>query len=384
MKFEFATATRIIFGAGTIKEVPSLAAELGERLLIVTGKNFDRASALIKLLKPKGMSAFIFSVSGEPSIETVMIGIKLARKEKCKFIISIGGGSAIDTGKAISALLTNKGEVLDYLEVIGHGKALTKPSAPFIAIPTTSGTGAEVTKNAVLFSSEHHVKVSLRSNLMLPRIAVIDPELTLSLPPSVTASTGLDALTQLIEPYVCNSPNPLIDTICLEGIKRIVKSLRKAYKNGSDLSAREDMSLASLFGGMALANAKLGAVHGFAGPLGGMFSAPHGAVCARLLPVVMKFNVNALKEREPSSPVLSRYTDVAQLLTGKPSAIPSDEVDYLYSLCDELGILALGTYGLTEDDIPSVVAQAEKASSMKGNPILLTEEELKNILKEAL
>ncbi|MEQ8223623.1 MAG: iron-containing alcohol dehydrogenase, partial [Candidatus Eremiobacterota bacterium] len=324
MKFEFATAGRIVFGPGVIKEIPSLASEFGRKALLVTGSNFERVSRLIEVLKEKHISTFIFSVSGEPSTEIVTLGTAMAREKKCEFVIAAGGGSVIDTGKAISAMMTSDGHILDYLEVIGKGNALREIPVPFIAIPTTAGTGSEVTKNAVLVSQEHKVKVSLRSNLMIPKIAVIDPELTLSLPPSVTATTGLDALTQLIEPYVCNSPNPIVDAICREGIKRVSLSIRKAYSNGDDLSAREDMCIASLFGGMALANAKLGAVHGFAGTLGGMFNAPHGAICARLLPAVMKFNAEALNEREPSSPVLSRFTEVAQLLTGNMSATIED------------------------------------------------------------
>jgi len=384
MKFEFATSARIVFGSGTIKEVPSLSAVFGRKALLVTGSNFERSSRLIDLLKEKYISPFIFSVSGEPSIDMVMMGTAMAKEKKCEFIIGAGGGSVLDTGKAISAMMTAEGHILDYLEVIGKGKPLTEDPAPYIAIPTTAGTGSEVTKNAVLFSPEHKVKVSLRSNLMIPKIAVIDPELTLSLPPSVTASTGLDALTQLIEPYVCNSPNPIVDTLCREGIKRVASSIRKAYENGNDLSAREDMALASLFGGIALANAKLGAVHGFAGTLGGMFNAPHGAICAGLLPVVMKFNVKALEERSPGNPVLERYTEVSQLLTGKISGTISDGLDWLYSLCSDFAIPSLSKYGLSEQDIQSVVAQSGKASSMKGNPVLLTEKELTLILREVL
>ena len=273
---------------------------------------------------------------------------------------------------------------MDYLEVIGKGKAITENPVPYIAVPTTSGTGAEVTRNAVIKSLNHKVKVSLRSYLMLPHLAVIDPVLTISMPPSVTASTGLDALTQLIEPYVCSSPNPLTDAICREGIKRAASSLFKAYENGNDLSARTDMSLASLFSGMALANAKLGAAHGFAGPMGGMFPAPHGIICARLLPLVMKANVKALKERKPGSSVISRFLDLSRLLTGKGDATLDDGLQWLYDLCDSLSVPQLSNYGVTEDDIPEIVLKAGKSSSMKGNPVLLTEKELSEIIRQAL
>ena len=213
---------------------------------------------------------------------------------------------------------------------------------------------------------------------------MIDPELTRTLPPSVTAATGLDALTQLIEPYVCNSPNPLTDALCLEGIRRVSMSLRRACLDGDDLNARTDMSLASLFSGMALANAKLGAVHGLAGPLGGVLSAPHGAICARLLPFVIETNLKSIEKRAPGSPALPRYSVVARLLTGKESAGPADGVLWLRSLCKELEIPALSRQGLSRQMIPAIANQAMSASSMKGNPIELNELELSNILEQAM
>ncbi len=288
----------------------------------------------------------------------------------------------LDTGKAIAAMLTNPGELENYLEVIGPGNPLVIKAAPHIAIPTTAGTGAEVTRNAVLGSPAHHVKVSLRSPLMLPRLAVIDPELTYGLSPAVTATSGLDALTQLIEPYTCNSPNSLVDALCVEGIRRVARSLRRAYHNGQDAAAREDMSLAALFSGLALANARLGAVHGLAGPLGGLFPTPHGAICARLLPIVVETNVQALQSRAPDSPILARYDEIARLLTGSPDAVAADGVAWLDALCADLAIPPLGAYGLQPADIPIVVAQAKKANSMKGNPIALTEEEMTRVLEQ--
>jgi alcohol dehydrogenase class IV len=218
---------------------------------------------------------------------------------------------------------------------------------------------------------------------MLPRVAIVDPELTYSLPPSITASTGLDALTQLIEPYTCNAPNPLVDAICREGMQRAARSLKRAYDNGSDVAAREDMSIAALLGGLALANAKLGAVHGFAGPFGGLFPAPHGMICARLLPFVVEANVRALQAREPASPVLQRYAEVAQLLTGRSTAGASEAIEWLHHLSADLGVTPLSQFGFTPNDVPVVVAQARQASSMKGNPIVLTEEELSAILRPA-
>jgi alcohol dehydrogenase class IV len=384
MHFEFATAARIIFGGGSIKEAAPLAAAFGQRPLIVTGTGSDHAARLTEQLRGVHTEPAIFNVSGEPSIETVQDGMWIAREHHCDVIIGLGGGSAIDTGKAIAALLTNPGDPLDYLEVIGRGQALQQAPLPYIAIPTTAGTGSEVTRNAVLASHEHRVKVSLRSPLMLPRAAIIDPELTYSLPPAITASTGLDALTQLIEPYTCNSPNPLTDAICREGMQRAARSVRRAYHDGHDVEAREDMSIAALFGGIALANAKLGAVHGFAGPLGGLFPAPHGMICARLLPFVVEANVRALQERQPDSPVLQRYAEVAQLLTGRSTAGASDAIEWLHQLCADLNVAPLARFGFTAPAIPLVVTQAQKASSMKGNSIALTAEELQRILSEAL
>jgi alcohol dehydrogenase class IV len=310
--------------------------------------------------------------------------VELARREHCDLVIAFGGGSAIDAGKAIAALLTNGGELSDYLEVIGNGQPLQDPSVPFIAVPTTAGTGSEVTRNAVLASAEHRVKVSLRSPLMLPRLAVVDPELTLDLPPALTASTGLDALTQLIEPYVSSRANPLTDGFCLEGLRRVSRSLRRAYHDGRDLVAREFMSLASLLGGLALANAGLGVVHGFAAPVGGMFDAPHGAVCAALLPYGMAINIRACRARAPEGEALHRYETVARLLTGKPDALAEEGVDWVRQLCQELQIPPLSSYGIQERDVATLVEKASKASSTKGNPITLTLDELREVLSRAL
>jgi alcohol dehydrogenase class IV len=384
MRFEFATATRIIFGAGTLKEVGAIAAEMGTRALVVTGSSPERAKPLLDDLVAQSVETAVFAVSGEPTTHLVSESTGKARQAGSDVVIGIGGGSAIDAGKAIAALLTNGGEPLDYLEVIGQGQPLNELPAPYIAIPTTAGTGSEVTKNAVLTSPEHRVKVSLRSNLTLPRLAVVDPELTYSLPPAVTASTGLDALTQVIEPYVSNLANPLTDAICREGIRRGARALRRAYKDGNDAAAREDMALASLFGGLALANAKLGAVHGFAGPLGGMFHAPHGAICGRLLPHVMAINVQALQKRDPESDTLRRYDEVAQLLIGSPRATAHDGISWTQALCTALDVPPLSAHGVTEDDFSHIIEKAARSSSMKGNPVKLTTEEMEAILRQAL
>jgi alcohol dehydrogenase class IV len=384
MKFEFATATRIVFGPEAASHLGQNAKSYGQRALLVTGSNPQRAGRLLSQLAENNLSATLFSVAGEPEISTVENGVAAAKKGNCDLIIGYGGGSVIDAGKAIAAMMTNEGALLDYLEIIGQGKALKKRPAPFIAVPTTAGTGAEVTRNAVLGSPEHKVKVSLRSPLMLPQIAVIDPELTCDLPPALTASTGLDALTQLIEPFVCLRANPMTDGFCVDGLGRAARSLREAVFNGQNKSAREDMALASLFGGLALANAGLGAVHGFAGPIGGMFPAPHGAVCAALLPHVMAANLRALREREPDSYALRRYYRVALILTGNPHAIADLGVEWVQKLVADLPIPKLGVYGLREEHVDDIVAKAANASSMKANPIVLTPDELAQTLRLAL
>jgi alcohol dehydrogenase class IV len=380
MRFEFATASRILFGAGAAREVAAAAKEMGTRALIVTRRSGEAAAWLLKQLGTSGVSCSPFAVAGEPTLDVVRSGLAQARQELCDLVIGFGGGSAIDAGKAIAALLTNPGEPLDYLEVVGRGQPLHCPPAPFIAVPTTAGTGSEVTRNAVLGSPEDRVKVSLRSPLMLPRLAAVDPELSLGLPPAVTASTGLDALTQLIEPYVSVRANALTDGFCVEGLQRVRRSLRRAYHQGDDIEARTDMALASLLGGLALANAALGVVHGFAAPVGGMFPAPHGAVCAAVLPYGMAINIRALRRRAPESEHLRRYETVARLLTDKPDAKPEDGVWWVSELCRELETAPLRSYGIGEGDVPVLIEKASRASSMKGNPIVLTGEELREIL----
>ncbi len=280
MTFEFATAGRILFGRGKSQQIPTLARDLGRRALVVLGGSSRGCQALTEGLSDAGVRPVVFNVSGEPTTHLVDQATGIARSEGCDVVISVGGGSVIDAGKAVAALLANPGEVRDYLELAGGGKPLLERGMPFVAVPTTAGTGSEVTRNAVLDVPEHKVKASLRSPHLLARLAVVDPDLTLSLPPTITAYTGMDALTQLIEPFASNAANPLTDGVCREGLTRAARSLARAYRDGSDVAAREDMALASLFGGIALANARLGAVHGFASVLGGTTGHAHGAICA--------------------------------------------------------------------------------------------------------
>lgn len=379
MNFEFATATRIVFGAGKLKELRSIAGEFGQRALFVQSQSALPAAAASAV-----PNCVPFPVTGEPTIELIRAGIRLAKQERCDVVVSLGGGSVIDAGKAIAVLLTNGGDPLDYIEVIGKGQAITKPGLPFIGIPTTAGTGAEVTRNSVLFSPEHQVKVSLRGQHLLARVALVDPELTYNLPPSITANTGLDALTQLIEPFVSCRANPLTDALCREGMHRVARSLRRAYATGAP-EARADMALASLFGGLALANAGLGAVHGFAAPLGGMYDAPHGALCAALLPAVMTVNERAVRsswtgvppvnsgkeDRRDVCPTIQRFEEVRQI------------VGDLAELGQALGVKTLRDLGVRRAEFPVIIEKAAVASSMKGNPVPLTPAQLAEILELA-
>ncbi len=383
MNFEFATATQIIFGNGKIHQLPELLRNTGKKVLLVTGKNRERAELLFRKLISDGFDVFFFSVEKEPSVQIISEGVELAREKGCRAVVGFGGGSAIDSAKAIAAMVLNKGELTGFLEVIGKGKKLTEKPLPFVAVPTTAGTGAEVTKNAVIHSPEHHVKVSLRSPFMFPDAAVIDPGLTVSMPPGITATTGMDALTHLLETFVSNQSNPFIDRFSREGMRRIAGSLKKAYTDGSDMNARENMAYAALLGGMALANVRLGAVHGFAGPMGGMFPAPHGAVCATLLPAVMEVNIRVAEENKLQT-TLEKYHEVAAILTGNPKAHAKDGIRWVKQMTEDLKIPSLLSYGLSACDFNILVEKAKNASSMKGNPVKLNDSQLMEILEKSV
>lgn len=385
MQFEFASAARILFGDGSADQLPQLAREMGSRALLVTDSfQPDSVSRLIDLLGAIDLKLTHFPVSGEPTVEAVDEAKAIARSAGCDLAVSIGGGSVIDTGKAAAALIPNEGETLDYLEVIGAGRKLQADPLPFIALPTTAGTGAEVSKNAVLGSKAHRVKVSLRDNRMLADIALVDPLLTHSVPPAVTASTGMDALTQVLEPFVSHFANPLTDGMCAEGLRRAGRSLRTVYAEPDNAAARRDMALTSLLGGLALANAKLGAIHGFAGVLGGMHDAPHGAICAALLPPVIEANIQALRARESENPALKRYEYAAQFLLFDREATAQDAMDWIRETSRRFKIPGLGAYGVVESDFDEIVKKSSVSSSMKGNPIALSAEELCDILYAAL
>lgn len=384
MKFEFMTASRIIVERDGLKQIGKLAKSFGQRVLLVGRLASDDTKRAIEYLNNEGCIVTPVNVKGEPSVESINEILAISRKNQCEVVIAIGGGSVLDSGKTIAALMTNTNDIMDYLEVIGNGVAVSKKSLPFIAVPTTSGTGAEATKNATILSTEHKVKVSIRSPYMLPDVVLLDPQLTVSVPKDVTASTGLDALTQVLEPYVSKMANPITDAFAKEGLTRAARSLKKTYDHGGDIDAREDMAIASLFGGVALANAKLGAVHGFAGVLGGMYPIPHGVVCARLLPFVTRKNIEVLNARDANNPAVKRYEDVAKILTGDPNAKAADGVAWLEDLCKHLDVASLSHFGVKEEHFEEIINKSMNASSMKGNPIELTFDELKDILKQAL
>jgi alcohol dehydrogenase class IV len=376
MAFDFSTARRIVFGPGSFAQLPNLSVAHGRCALILTGKNPLRHS--------QGLGEWAaefprYAIAGEPDFALVRHVLDLARSTHCDSVIAIGGGSVLDAGKAVAMLLANGGDPLDYAEVIGLAKPVLRPSLPMIAVPTTAGAGSEVTKNAVLRCRERSVKVSLRSPQMLPAVALVDPDLTISMPPEVTAATGLDALSQVVEPFVSVRATELTDTLCRDGMRRIARSLEAAFRCGGDRVAREDMALGALYGGMALANAGLGAVHGFAAAIGGMFDAPHGAVCAALLAPVMEANLRG------ASPALrERYAEVARLLTGRNGAAPEESVLWVRELTSRLGIGGLGSLGLQAGQMPEVCRRAANASSMRGNPVALDQEALERILGSAL
>lgn len=362
-RFEFATAQRIIFGRGVVRELGEVCAAFGRRALLVTGSRPQAVAGLVPHVA-------VQPIPGEPTTADIEQGVELARQHGADVVVSIGGGSVVDAGKAIAAMATQPGELLRYLEVIGEGKALEAAPLPFIAVPTTAGTGAEATRNAVLASTEHRVKASLRHVSMLPRVALIDPELAVDVPPGVTAASGMDALTQCLEAYVCSRAQPMTDALCLDGIQRAVRSLERAFQDGHDLDAREDMALCALNSGIALANAGLGAVHGFAAPIGGMFHAPHGAVCAALLAPVWEAN----GRRAPQG---GKYDEVDAMLGG-------DAVAWLRALAERLGIPKLGAWGIQAGDLDEIARKAAAASSMKANPVALSHAEMVAILLAAL
>ncbi|MBI9088103.1 MAG: iron-containing alcohol dehydrogenase [Desulfobacterium sp.] len=384
MDFTFFSPAKIQFGPDTSRRIAESVTGFGTRAFVITGKNSARANTLITDLERAGISCSTFSQSNEPHVDEMVRGAEAARAFGADFVVAIGGGSVVDAAKVISALVTNKGDIYDYLEVIGKGRGIDHRPVPLVALPTTAGTGAEVTCNGVIASRSHGVKVSMRSPLLYPDLVIVDPKLTLSMPPGATAATGMDALTQLMEAFVTPFATPVTDALCREGLRRVARSFQRAFESGEDLDAREDMCIASLFSGIALANAKLGAVHGIAGPMGGMITAPHGVICARLLAPVTRLNIRRLDRLDPGHPGLAKYRETAQILTQDTLAEPGDGVDWIESLVRLMEIPLLKGFGLDAIVCQKLGEKAFCASSMKGNPVQLTREEIVLLLENEL
>ena len=402
MTWGFSGPGEILFGEGAVRDLGKRAAALGTRAFVVTGRDPGRAAGALDSLRGAGLAVAAFPAPGEPTFEILRSALAEARRfadlpaegspkedgpavpPPGLVVVGFGGGSALDLAKGLGILLSNPGDPLDYAEVIGAGRPLTVPSVPVIAVPTTAGTGSEATRNAVFAEPSRGVKVSLRSPHMYPRLALVDPELCLGLPPEVTAYTGLDALTQVLEPFVCLKANPATDALCAAALPEAGPALRRAFRDGGDLAARSILSRVSMFSGLALGNAGLGAVHGLAAPLGGRFPVPHGAACAALLAPASAANIRVLRDRDPRGPGLERYSRAARLVTGNSGAEPEDLPAALADLAADLGIPGLAFWGVREADLTGLAADSGASSSMKANPAVLTTPEIEGILRAAL
>jgi alcohol dehydrogenase class IV len=388
--FEFSSRVRIVFGRGEVRRVGEIVAKLGRSCLVVYNGGEPGGGAVGRVidgLRAAGVRAAPFRQRGEPQVADVERGLAAARDSGCDVLVGVGGGSAIDAAKAVAGVLANGGSPLDYMEVIGNGQPLSRPATPWVAVPTTAGTGAEVTRNAVVGEPSRKFKASLRSELLLPRVALVDPELGVDVPPGVTASSGMDALSQLIESYTSTNASPVTDPLALRGIELAVRSLQRAYEDGADVDAREDMALAALLSGITLTNAGLGAVHGFAAPIGANFPVPHGTVCAALLPHVMAANVAAARGESTGHPVLARYAAIGRVLSGPQrddEAAVEGGTAFVSSRVRNLRIPPLRQFGIRTEHVPEMVALARKTSSMRYNPVILSDEALAGVLGGAL
>jgi alcohol dehydrogenase class IV len=362
--------TRIIFGRGVIKELAKEVGSLGKKALLVTGRSSMRKTGILDrvmgVIKREGISLDLFDrVEHDPCLETVNRGIRIAHEKKSDVVIALGGGSAMDAGKAIASLAKQSGTIWEY----HAGKPIEKEGLPFVAIPTTAGTGAEITNNSVLTDKKKLVKKSIRSPHMIAKVALVDPELTLSLRPRVTAYTGMDAFTQALESYVTRSSNPVSDTLALRAIEVIFQNLPQAVANGKDAEIREKMALGSLLSAMAFSNSGLGAVHGLAHPIGARFGVPHGLACAILLPHVIGFNLISRPEK---------FTQIAK----KIGVDRVEDLPYgIKRFLERIGLpLNFRPYGITKAHFSSIIADS-RSSSMSKNPRQMSDEDLREILK---
>lgn len=367
MTFEFSTATKIVFGRGALSKLPALCAPLGKKFLIVAGGAIKKAGAVDALaedLTRGGADCLVtLCASGEPTVESVDAAVLAGKQAGVDAVIGIGGGSALDTAKAAAGVLPNGGSVRDYLEGVGNRKLDAFP-LPFIAVPATAGTGTEVTKNAVVMSHTEHFKKSMRDDRMLARVALVDPELTLSVSKDVTAASGMDAICQLIESFTAKQANDFCDAMALYHTPRALVALRRAFDDGGDIEARETMALASMVSGMCLANAGLGAAHGIGAGLGALLDIRHGIACGMLLPHIIRYNL---------SHGCFKYAALGRAITGKALQDDRDAAlaaaDAVAELCAYLGLPArLGELGVTQDIVPDL-AKASMGSSMSKNPV---------------
>lgn len=391
LTFDFTSVPKIIFGRGRIARIGELAATFGRAALVVCnggGPESGAGGIVAELLEKAKVRAVFHRQRGEPQVADVDAAVRAAQLNTCELVIGLGGGSAIDLAKAAAGILGNGGSALDYMEVIGRALPLNRPAMPWIAVPTTAGTGAEATRNAVIGFHEKHFKASLRSENLYPRIALIDAELAVDVPRDVTARCGMDALCQVMESYTSTGAQPMTDALAIQGIRLAARSLKRAYDNGADLDAREDMAMAALLSGITLTNAGLGAVHGFAAPLGALHPIPHGTVCAALLPHVIAANVAALRTQSPAHPTLARYAEMGRIVSGHPNLDDARGIEacekFTSDLTRDLHIPRLREFGFGEAHIAEVLPLARKSSSMKFNPVVLTDEALAAALRKAM
>ncbi len=400
MQFQLRTASLIVFGPGESAQVPELIAPWGDRVLVCTGKgSLQRGGHLEPLLQglaQRGLHVTRFVVDSEPDTAMCDAAAALCRESGSKSVLAIGGGSVLDIGKAVAALATQPApaKAIDFLEDVGRGKprALTRPSLPMCAVPTTAGSGSEVTRNAVLRVPELSVKRSMRSDLMLPRIALVDPTLSADAPLKVAAAAGMDALTHLIEGYVSRGAQPTTDALARRGMELMFSALCVLAKGTlpRPAEAAADLALGSLWGGMVLANAGLGAVHGLVAPLGGLCGVAHGDGCACLLPATFLENSQALQRRSPGTLALTRYREMAALFAGSaaPAAYDADALFHtaagrLQMLRSSLGVPSLAEQGVGTQHLPAIIAQS-RGGSMRYNPVELSDAELERILQASL
>ena len=386
--FQFARLPLIFFGSGKLSLVPELIGRYGTTVLLVTGrKSFlasDHYALLADAFQKSGINHKLVEISGEPSPEIIDETAEKYKKEKIDVVAGIGGGSVMDSGKAISAMLYKPESVTEYLEDVGSRK---HPGAkiPYIAIPTTSGTGSEATKNAVISSvGKNGYKKSLRHDNFVPDIAVVDPELTLSCPPEITAASGMDCFSQLTEAFLSVRSCSYTDALAIEGLKAVRVSLVRCIKDGRDPEARSDMSFAALTSGICLANAGLGVVHGFASSIGGMYHIPHGVICGTLMSPANEINIRELRRNGANPQALKKYAIMGSLLSDENGRSDDYYIDrfrgYIEELTDELHLPALSRYGIKTEDAGLICAE----TSIKENPVSLSTENLFEIFSKRL